>query len=422
MEEWKEYRIGDIAKTNTSQYSLSENWETIQYLDTGSITKNQISGIEEFFGNTGLPSRARRKVKHGDIVYSCVRPNLCHYGYIDNPPANLLVSTGFAVITVDPNLADARYIYYFLTQNNIVQSLHTIGEQAVSTYPSIKVSDIEDLSISLPSLPIQHKIADILKSLDDKIEVNRQINDNFYYAFLEVMLIWLMTSLENDNLEQQIQTLFKSWFVDFEPFKDGGFEESDFGMIPQGWNIMAFREFVEPSREKAPVDCLPEYSVTNNGIIPRDAKFNKKLSKSTSMNKVLRKDNLVFGMSREILNWGIMEDEIGGVSPAYNIYVLNRQMVNPIYLKLYMSAKISDFNSLIGTAAREGQGLDKGQLMQKQIYIPTETALQDFFKIYLPIVSAKQKLEAQVNTLVSLRDTLLPQLLSGGLVINNSIV
>lgn len=71
MEQWKEYKIGDIAKTNTSQYSLSENWETIQYLDTGSITKNQISGIEEFLGNTDLPSRARRKVRHGDIVYSC---------------------------------------------------------------------------------------------------------------------------------------------------------------------------------------------------------------------------------------------------------------------------------------------------------------------------------------------------------------
>lgn len=192
MEELKEYRIGDIAKTNTSQYSLSENWETIQYLDTGSITKNQISGFEEYSGNTGLPSRARRKVKHGDIVYSCVRPNLCHYGYIDNPPANLLVSTGFAVITVDPNLADARYIYYFLTQNNIVQSLHTIGEQAVSTYPSIKASDIEDLSILLPPLPIQHKIASILKSLDDKIEVNRLIND---------------------NLDQQAQLLFKKWLT-----------------------------------------------------------------------------------------------------------------------------------------------------------------------------------------------------------------
>ena len=223
MEEWKEYKIGDIAKTNISQYSLSENWKAIQYLDTGSITKNHISSIEEYFDNNDLPSRARRKVKHGDIVYSCVRPNLCHYGYMDNPPSNLLVSTGFAVITAASNLADARYLYYFLTQNNIVQSLHAIGEQAASTYPSIKPSDIEDLSISLPPLLIQRKIVAILKSLDDKIEINRRINE---------------------NLEQQAQALFKSWFVDFEPFRDQPFVESELGRIPKGWRVYNLSDFL----------------------------------------------------------------------------------------------------------------------------------------------------------------------------------
>ena len=392
MEEWKEYKIGDIAKTNTSQYSLSENWKTIQYLDTGSITKNQISGIEEFFGNTDLPSRARRKVKHGDIVYSCVRPNLCHYGYMDNPPANLLVSTGFAVITVDPNLADARYIYYFLTQNNIVQSLHTIGEQAVSTYPSIKASDIENLTISLPNLPIQHKIAAILSSLDDKIEVNRQIND---------------------NLEQQTHALFKTWFVDFYPFKAQPFVESELGMIPQGWNILTFDQFICPSSEKVFVGELPEYSVTNSGIVPRDSKFKKQLSKDSSKNKVLRKDNLVFGMSREILNWGIMEDEIGGVSSAYHVYTIDKNIISPTYLRLYMEAHISDFNSLIGNAAREGQSLDKGALMQTMVIVPPFKSWEKFLNYYNVLNEDTKRYVLESRRLAELRDALLPRLMSG---------
>jgi type I restriction enzyme S subunit len=110
MEEWKEYKIGEIAQTNVSQYSLSENWQIIQYLDTGSITMNQISNIGLFNGNKGLPSRARRKVKKGDIIFSAVRPNLCHYGYMDNPPSNLLVSTGFVVITVNAKIVDSRLL------------------------------------------------------------------------------------------------------------------------------------------------------------------------------------------------------------------------------------------------------------------------------------------------------------------------
>jgi type I restriction enzyme S subunit len=104
------------------------------------------------------------------------------------------------------------HVYYYLTQNDIVNHLHAIGEQAVSTYPTIRPSDIEDLSVFLPPLYEQKRISSILYSLDSKISCNSRIND---------------------NLEQQAQALFKSWFVDFEPFKDGEFVESEMGRIPK---------------------------------------------------------------------------------------------------------------------------------------------------------------------------------------------
>ena len=118
-------------------------------------------------------------------------------------------------------------------------------------------------------------------------------------------------------------------------------------------------------------------------------------------------------MSREILNWGIMEDEIGGVSSAYNIYIIDEDLVDPTYLRFYMKAKISEFNSLIGTAAREGQSLDKGQLMQKKIYVPTKDVLQDFFAHYVPIMESIHNTEQESSHLAQIRDTLLPQLMSG---------
>jgi type I restriction enzyme S subunit len=212
--------------------------------------------------------------------------------------------------------------------------------------------------------------------------------------------------------------LFKSFFVDFELFREGEFIETELGIIPKNWKILSFGDFIVALTEKAPVDSLPEYSVTNNGIIPRDTKFNKKLSKSSSMNKVLRKNNLVFGMSREILNWGIMEDEIGGVSSAYNIYKIDEDLVDPTYLRLYMKAKIAEFNSLIGTAAREGQSLVKGQLMQKKIYVPTKDVLQDFFAHYVPIMESIHNTEQESSRLAQLRDALLPKLMSGELKIS----
>ena len=104
MEEWKTYKLGDICKTNLSQYTIKENWVNFLYLDTGNITKNIIENIARYDNVAELPSRARRKVMKDDIIFSTVRPNQCHYGILSNPPSNLLVSTGFTVITVDIKL------------------------------------------------------------------------------------------------------------------------------------------------------------------------------------------------------------------------------------------------------------------------------------------------------------------------------
>ena len=179
MAEFKLVKISDIAQTNTSSYSSKNNWAFVNYLDTGNITQNVIDSIQHIdLTEEKLPSRAKRKVKTNSIIYSTVRPNQLHYGIVKSQPQNFLVSTGFTVIDVDETKAVAEYVYYFLTQADIVESLQAIGEQSVSTYPSIKPSDIENIEIPLPSLDVQKKIVGILKSLDDKIASNSAINNN----------------------------------------------------------------------------------------------------------------------------------------------------------------------------------------------------------------------------------------------------
>jgi len=170
-------RIGDVCKTNQQTYSVSEKWPFVNYLDTGNITKNRVSEIQHLVtGQDTLPSRARRKVTVDDILYSTVRPNQRHYGIVKEVLPNMLVSTGFVVITVDKAVADSDFLYYYLTQNDIVDGLHAIGEQSVSAYPSIKPSDIESLEMMLPPLEEQREIGHILRVLDDKIANNTAIN------------------------------------------------------------------------------------------------------------------------------------------------------------------------------------------------------------------------------------------------------
>lgn len=214
MEEWKECKLGDICKSNIYSYSEKDNWAFVNYLDTGNITENKISDIQFIdLSSESLPSRARRKVQINDIIYSTVRPNQKHFGIIKNQPENFLVSTGFAVLHINKTIADPNFVFYNLIQNENTETLHAIAEQTTSAYPAIKPSDIENLSIKVPPLPTQQKIAWILSSLDDKIELNNKINT---------------------NLEQQAGALFKNWFVDFAPFG---------GKMPEGWKEKTLDSF-----------------------------------------------------------------------------------------------------------------------------------------------------------------------------------
>lgn len=179
MEAWRKIRLGDACVTNADSYSPKEEWKFVNYLDTGNITDNRIDSIQYIdVENDKLPSRARRKVKKDSIIYSTVRPNQRHFGIIKTQPENFLVSTGFAVIDVDANVLNADFLYYLLTQPTLVETLHAIAEQSTSAYPSIKPSDIEDLEIEVPDLATQKRIADILGSLDGKIAQNAAINEN----------------------------------------------------------------------------------------------------------------------------------------------------------------------------------------------------------------------------------------------------
>ena len=165
--------------TNQDTYSPKENWQFVNYLDTGNITMNRIAEIQ--YINTSmdkLPSRARRKVNSNSIIYSTVRPNQLHYGIIKEQPKNFLASTGFAVIDVNIEKALPDYIYYVLTQKEITEHLQAIAEQSVSAYPSLKPSDIENLEVLLPDVDTQKKIVAILSVIDEKIRQNTEINNN----------------------------------------------------------------------------------------------------------------------------------------------------------------------------------------------------------------------------------------------------
>ena len=197
---WREVRLGDVVKSNQSSVDKNYTHTVIQYLDTSSITRGKLESLETCVLSEA-PTRAKRLVRDNDIIYSTVRPIQRHYGFIKNAPANLVVSTGFSVIETNEKKALPLFIYHLLTSDSVVMTFDAIAESSTSVYPALKPSDIENLSILLPPLPEQKAIAEVLSSLDDKIDLLHR---------------------QNRTLEDMAQTLFRKWFIED---ADEGWEE-----------------------------------------------------------------------------------------------------------------------------------------------------------------------------------------------------
>ena len=145
-------KIIDLADINPQTKTQFNDQEHISYLDTSNITKSSIDNIQSLIvGQDKIPSRARRKVLDNDIIYSTVRPKNKHFGFINDPLPNLLVSTGFVVIRVNPVKANQRFVYEYLTQDKFINHMQNIGEDSTSTYPGIKPEDLSSIEIELPS-------------------------------------------------------------------------------------------------------------------------------------------------------------------------------------------------------------------------------------------------------------------------------
>jgi len=391
---WETKRIGDICKTNQQTYSLSENWSFVKYLDTGNLTENRIDEVQHIVvGQDNLPSRARRKVMVDDILYSTVRPNQRHYGIVKEVLPNMLVSTGFTVITADKAKADADFLYYYLAQNDIVDSLHAIGEQSVSAYPSIKPSDIEGLELDLPPLEEQAEIGRTLRALDDKIANNTKINH---------------------HLEQIAGAIFKSWFADFEPW--GGEMPEDWQEVPLGTLVQSI-----DNRGKTPplAQELTDYPIIDVKALSGEQRivdFNNctKFVESETYNSWFRSGHpkpydILLSTVGSLAEMKLFLGNRGCV--AQNVVAFRSDM--PLYLYQHLQYIKDDLVSYnIGTVQ---PSIKVTHIIKHPILVPTKEVLQRFNEVARSITEDIYTNHCQNVNLAELRDTLLPRLMSGEL-------
>ena len=423
--EWRQVTLKDCVVINESTYSPKEAWPFINYLDTGNITDNRISDIQHLVnGIDKIPTRARRKCQPGDIVYSTVRPNQRHYGLIKEIPENFLASTGFAVVRGKSGVADTDFIYWFLAQDHIVTHLHSIAETSTTAYPSIRPADLEQLPLSLPPLAQQRAIAHILGTLDDKIDLNRRMNE---------------------TLEEMARAIFTSWFVHYDPVHakiDGRWRrgeslpglpadlydlfparmtESELGEIPEEWEVRPLGEVVEYLRNnenpfKDPETMFTHFSIPahDDGQMPRqELGANIKSAKSSVPSGSVLFSRLNPEIERVWLV-DVQPDDRAVCSTEFMVLGSQSHFQRCyIYCLGRTPSFRQQFESLVTGTSKSHQRAPAGAVLSLNVVVPPEHVIGEFETLASAFLNRTLANRRESQTLSAMRDALLPKLVSG---------
>jgi len=400
--DWEVRKIGIVAKVNEELINKNYNYKIIEYIDINSVESGLILE-KKVIPLEIAPTRARRVVRNNDILLSTVRPNLRHYAFVKYSKPNTIASTGFAVIRAK-NI-EPRYLYYYITTDFVTEYLTQIAETHTSAYPSFTPDVVENLKTPHPSPTEQSRIATVLSWFDDLIENKKR---------------------QNEILEKVAMAIFKSWFVDFEPFKDEefGYNEELGKEIPEGWEVRKIRELIKiesggsaPQGEKyftngeypfvrvkhlSNQPCINGYDFIND-----DAVRHYKL-------KIFKEGSIIFQKSGESLSFARVN-----ILP-FDCYVVNHLAIVDSTMNKGIGFIYCLLKNLLSEIIEERIGtalpyMKISDIQEKIILIPPQPTLQHFHSLVEPLFQKIILNQKQIMVLRKIRDALLPRLVFGKL-------
>lgn len=390
MEEWKEYKLGDVCDLvpgfafKSKDFGIGNNRaikiKDIQppYVETKDADYVDVSAYDE-------KRLSKFLVNKGEFLLAMTGATIGKIGkYINNEPSYV---NQRVLKFKDTGTISYNYLYYYLSTDTF-QSYINNHIDSQSAQPNISANTIGKYPIVAPDKKTQHKIASILSSLDDKIENNRRINA---------------------NLEAQAQALFKSWFVDFEPFKDQPFVESELGMIPERWKVGKLGELCTFKRGKNLLtkDAIDEgVPVVAGGLEP------------SCYHNVSNTKSPVVTVSGSGANAGFMRMYYQEVW-ASDCSFIDSTCENLLFVYCFLSV-----NRRLLRHAQTGAvqpHVKPSDIHDFDIVIPPKKIIEEFQTKIQEFIQMRGNIEKENSRLASLRDTLLPRLMSGELKVNEVI-
>lgn len=400
--EWKEVRLGDVCS------ELSDGLHKApKFIVNGEYI---FVNAKNLYNGYILDNDSTKKTSHEEYLkYKKPLGKHSILYSIDGTIGNIakyrgekcVLGKGACYINCNPEIVESSYLYYQLQSPHFKSYIHLMSTG--STIKHISLKTMRDYVFELPSLEDQRHIASILSSLDRKIELNNKINA---------------------DLEEMAQAIFKNWFVDFEPFKDGKFVDSELGMIPEGWKVGRLDEIADVVGGSTPSKAKPEY-YTQKGIAwltPKDLSNHPAVYTSrgeiditeegynSTSTKLMPKGTILFTSRAPIGYISIAQNDIC-TNQGFKSLVPKKAGTCFLYCFLkYVTPEIE--NKSTGSTFKEASG---ALMKSLQVIMPEQKVFEDFEEIVCPLFARIESLEKENSRLSLLRDTLLPRLMSGEL-------
>ena len=387
---WKTYKLLEVSElitkgTTPSTYGYKFIDEGINYIksDSTNYDGNLDSSVFVSISEEAHAKLKRSQLQEYDILFSIAGAYLGKSGMVkkEHIPAN--TNQANAIIRVHREKVLPKFINLLLRNPRLVHYINASSGQ--SAQPNLNLTDLGNLELEIPTLKEQKAIANILSAIEDKIENNLAINK---------------------TLEDMAMALYKHWFVDFGPFQDGEFIDSELGLIPKGWEVKRLDEISSMSaggdkpknfsKERADGLEIPIYS---NGI------SNEGLYGFTDNARIFEESVTVSARGT-----------IGYVCLRMQPYLPIVRLISLVPKKEYVSSKFLFLclqNENIQGNGTTQQQLTVPDFKETKIITPNIDIIKDFNGImdiaYNNIVSNKE----ENQSLTKLRDTLLSKLISG---------
>ena len=293
-----------------------------------------------------------------------------------------VLGKGACYLNCNPKIVVSSYLYYQLQSPHFKSYIHLMSTG--STIKHISLKTMREYVFELPSLTDQRRIASILSSLDRKIELNNKINA---------------------DLEEMAQAIFKNWFVDFEPFKDDKFVDSELGMIPEGWKVGSLGDFCnvftgrKNTNQAIEKGLYPFFSCAPEPLASNEAIFNGKA--------IIIAGNGSYTGRTSFYNGGF-----DLYQRTYACTIRERDKENLMIFFYHMMKQFFEPVKMGGTRGSSIPYIVMGDITQQK-FPYSEDWLLRFSNIANSMMDKKLRIDKENSRLSLLRDTLLPRLMSG---------